>query len=467
MTVDSIYIIAQNSEIIAYKNYFGQNRRKIAEEFCNQYSKSFKNHSTVDAQYPLFIIQEKVCIFHSLSDFIILFILNSEEQLLSAQQLMYLIADILKNTYKDILNSEKLKSNFSSLLIMLDHFMEKGQPLITQKQVLESLVQPQGVLDKIEEVVIGQNQHQNENFKVLEKYIDGLNDVKDNHLHRIKDLKCREEILFDVVEFVDSIIDRYQLIHFYQIFIKMNQKQDIFIYISYSIFIKNNIRQGNLINNEINGEIKMECHLSQYPLVNVYMTIPQKFDDLSVHECLLDQADKFEADKILSFNPPSGSSSLLYYNIKTNVCRLPFNLIHHLEITKDIVKINFKLNAQPIRGQEYKTDDFYIKIIMPSEMIQKEVNVKKGNVSSNDNSLIWRVGTIPKDESLTFQAILQDKNQQNMKNSTFVACLKFTIPDYSISGTKIDKATVKNSAENQRRLARNISKSGHYEIRLN
>ncbi|KAL4510656.1 hypothetical protein ABPG72_004810 [Tetrahymena utriculariae] len=433
MTIDSIYIIAQNSEIIAYKNYFGQNRRKIAEEFCNQYSKSFKNHSTVDAQYPVFIIQEKVCIFHSLSDFIILFILNSEEQLLSAQQLMYLIADILKNTYKEILSSEKLKSNFSSLLIMLDHFMEKGQPLITQKQVLESLVQPQGVLDKIEEVVIGQNQHQNENFKVLERYIDGLNDVKDNHLHRIKDLKCREEILFDVVEFVDSIIDR----------------------------------QGNLVNNEINGEIKMECHLSQYPLVNVYMTIPQKFDDLSVHECLLDQADKFEADKILQFNPPSGSSSLIYYNIKTNVCRLPFNLIHHLEITKDIVKINFKLNAQPIRGQEYKIEDFYIKVILPSEMIQKEVNVKKGNVSSNDNSLIWRVGTIPKDESLTFQAILQDKNQQNMKNSTFVACLKFTIPDYSISGTKIDKATVKNSAENQRRLARNISKSGHYEIRLN
>ncbi|EAS07474.2 adaptor complexes medium subunit family protein (macronuclear) [Tetrahymena thermophila SB210] len=433
MTIDSIYIIAQNSEIIAYKNYFGQNRRKIAEEFCNQYSKSFKNHSTIEAQYPLFIIQEKVCIFHSLSDFIILFILNSEEQLLSAQQLMYLVADILKNTYKEILNSEKLKSNFSSLLIMLDHFMEKGQPLITQKQVLESLVQPQGVLDKIEEVVIGQNQHQNENFKVLEKYIDGLSDVKDNHLHRIKDLKCREEILFDVVEFVDSIIDR----------------------------------QGNLINNEINGEIKMECHLSQYPLVNVYMTIPQKFDDLSVHECLLDQADKFEADKILSFNPPSGSCSLLYYNIKTNVCRLPFNLIHHLEITKDTVKINFKLNAQPIRGQEYKTEDFYVKIILPSEMIQKEINVKKGNVSTNDNSLIWRVGTIPKDESLTFQAILQDKNQQNMKNSTFVACLKFTIPDYSVSGTKIDKATVKNSAENQRRLARNISKSGHYEIRLN
>lgn len=54
-----------------------------------------------------------------------------------------------------------------------------------------------------------------------------------------------------------------------------------------------------------------------------------------------------------------------------------------------------------------------------------------------------------------------------MKNSPFIACLKFSIADYSISGTKIDKATVKNSAESQKRLAKNITKSGHYEIRLN
>lgn len=54
-----------------------------------------------------------------------------------------------------------------------------------------------------------------------------------------------------------------------------------------------------------------------------------------------------------------------------------------------------------------------------------------------------------------------------MKNSTFIACLKFSIPDYSLSGTKIDKATVKNSAENQVRKAKNVTKSGHYEIRLN
>lgn len=45
---------------------------------------------------------------------------------------------------------------------------------------MELLVQPQNILDKIEEVVIGQNQHQSENFKVLEKYVEGLSDLKDN-----------------------------------------------------------------------------------------------------------------------------------------------------------------------------------------------------------------------------------------------------------------------------------------------
>lgn len=43
---------------------------------------------------------------------------------------------------------------------------------------------------------------------MLEKYVDGLNDVKDDHLYYVKGLKAKEEILFDVVEYIDSIIDR-------------------------------------------------------------------------------------------------------------------------------------------------------------------------------------------------------------------------------------------------------------------
>lgn len=40
---------------------------------------------------------------------------------------------------------------------MLDHFLDNGFPFIAQKFVLESLSKPSGVIDKIEEVIVGKS----------------------------------------------------------------------------------------------------------------------------------------------------------------------------------------------------------------------------------------------------------------------------------------------------------------------
>jgi len=50
-------------------------------------------------------------------------------------------------------------------------------------------------------------------------------------------------------------------------------------------------------------------------------------------------------------------------------------------VLKDVARIDFKLSASAIRGQEYKTEEFYIKVILPTEMVQTEVNTTRGIVS--------------------------------------------------------------------------------------
>ena len=54
-----------------------------------------------------------------------------------------------------------------------------------------------------------------------------------------------------------------------------------------------------------------------------------------------------------------------------------------------------------------------------------------------------------------------------MDDKSFAACLKFQITGLSFSGTKIDKADIKNASKNLIKKARNIAKSGYYEIRMN
>jgi AP-3 complex subunit mu len=40
---------------------------------------------------------------------------------------------------------------------MLDAFLDYGYPMITQKYVLEQIVKPAGVIEKIEQVIVGRN----------------------------------------------------------------------------------------------------------------------------------------------------------------------------------------------------------------------------------------------------------------------------------------------------------------------
>ncbi|EGR29171.1 hypothetical protein IMG5_161480 [Ichthyophthirius multifiliis] len=482
-----IYIYQQIiSEIISYKNYKCKNQNKIIEEFHKQYVQKFKSmiKSPEKQQYPLININDHICAFQTINDFIIVFIITEEVfktknmflnkkilykiqiPILLIYNLIHLLADVLKSTFKDILNSEKLRNNFSSLTITLDHFLEQGVPLITQKFVLESLLQPQGFLDKIEEVVIGQNQHWQENFKALEHYVNGLSDLTYNQINRVENIRYKEELLFDIIEYYDCIIDK----------------------------------QSNFITSEINGEIKMDCQLSQQPYVQIYLNMPQEIFDYSLHDSALDSAEKFENEKVLSFIPPSGLSSILYYkqkiqikfiffyftkSIKNTSPRVPFDLFHHLEINNNQAKLELKLQNRSVRGIEYKTEDFFIKVMLPNGIQQSEISQNYGTVTSQENvafclknkikqnilqkkqALIWKVGTIIKDEVLKLNAIFKQKMHKNLKNSHFVVCLKFTINDYSLSGSKLEKVTVKNGAQNLKKGFKILTKSGNYEIRLN
>ena len=92
---------------------------------------------------------------------------------------------------------------------MLDHFLDHGFPLITQRYVLESMIKPYKMMDKIEEALVGKNPHSKENSQILEKYVEGVSDIKQYATWRINDYKASEEIFFDVIEYIDCIMEKY------------------------------------------------------------------------------------------------------------------------------------------------------------------------------------------------------------------------------------------------------------------
>ena len=138
---------------------------------------------------------------------------------------------------------------------MLDHYLDYGFPLITQKYILESMIKPYKMIDKLEETFVGKNSHAKDNIQFLEKYVEAVSDVKPYSIWRISDYKASEELYFDVIEYIDCILD------------------------------KNN----QYLHQNINGEIKVNCQLSGNPEINVFLNIPNNFYDYAIHDCLFDR----------------------------------------------------------------------------------------------------------------------------------------------------------------------------------
>ncbi len=69
-------------------------------------------------------------------------------------------------------------------------------------------MKPHGVMDKIEETIVGRSGLSKDNSQILEKYVECVSDVKDYSIWRIPDIKSNEELFFDVIEYYDCVIDK-------------------------------------------------------------------------------------------------------------------------------------------------------------------------------------------------------------------------------------------------------------------
>lgn len=74
-------------------------------------------------------------------------------------------------------------------------------------------------------------------MSLLEKYIDGQADVREHSQYRLPEIKGEEEVYFDVIEFLDCVFDK----------------------------------NGRILIEEINGEIKVDCNLSGVPELFVFL----------------------------------------------------------------------------------------------------------------------------------------------------------------------------------------------------
>ncbi|CAD8112881.1 unnamed protein product [Paramecium primaurelia] len=433
MSIDTIFILSQNGEILAHRIFKGLKRKDTLPEFYTQFVQFFRG-TNADKEYPIIRIKDALYPFVTFSDIIIGAIVTEEIPVLQLFATLFLILDVLKASFPNE-SSEKLKQNLHSIGIMLDSIFDYGYPQITQKHVLESIVKPGGIIEKIEEKIIGRQNVQKETVSLLEKYIDGQADVREHSQYRLPEIKGEEEVYFDVIEFLDCVFDK----------------------------------NGRILIEEINGEIKVDCNLSGVPELFVFLNQTNQFNDYTVHECLLQKIDTYERERVLAFVPPSGTTTIFYYNIKGISIRPPFEFIPKLQFINNQVKIEFLLKNRPVRGQSYVVDEFHTKLTVPTGLTLGETEMAQGTLQQLENAILWRIGKLEIDSSIRLAVTFTSTEDQFniIQQGNFLVQLKFVVNTFSPSQTKIDKVEVRNGAKVLTKKARNIAKSGYYEIRLN
>lgn len=90
---------------------------------------------------------------------------------------------------------------------MLESYLCNGYPLITEKYPLEKPIKDTGVIAKFEKAIKSGIDSTDIEPNAFESYIDSLNDIRPSKWV-VKTGNFSEVILFDIFEYLDTIIDK-------------------------------------------------------------------------------------------------------------------------------------------------------------------------------------------------------------------------------------------------------------------
>ena len=90
---------------------------------------------------------------------------------------------------------------------MIDQFLDFGYPLINDNFTMQQLLKAPTVMQKVEKAIKSTGITKTQSVNVLEKYVDSMSDIREENW-AVSDIKTDNEILFDVIEYLDIVIDK-------------------------------------------------------------------------------------------------------------------------------------------------------------------------------------------------------------------------------------------------------------------
>lgn len=404
--IRSLFILTEKGDIIIEKHWRGFLNRSIIDQFVNEIN---KYDSPQDI--PPIIATSKFYLVHFYAGdlFFVCPVQGDVPPLLITDFLVRLV-EIFKEYFGTISETE-MKNNFVTVYQLLDEVMDSGVPFTTELNILKEMVPPPSLLSWPKE-------------KKLELPEELASNVPWRHSMKY----TTNEIFFDIVEEIDSVVDI----------------------------------NGLVITSSIFGSVNVQCKLSGMPDLTLHWSNPRLFDDASFHPCV--RYHRYEMDRVVSFIPPDGNFCLMKYRIYQPI-QPPIYCKPSITFHETGARLNVMVG--PKNCGDKIVEDVLITIPFPKTVATVNLEALIGSTNWDDQTKLfkWFIPKIPKDKTPMLEGSVSLVPGAHPPECNPTVRVGFTVPMFCASGIKVESLALHNESYKPYKGVKFITRSGKFQVR--
>jgi hypothetical protein len=231
---------------------------------------------------------------------------------------------------------------------MLDHYIPNGIPLLSDQNVLTTLVTPYNLTDKIGEKIIGIAKTYN--TVTLDAYVNKAQIEMNADFIKYRDELCKSlpQLLFDYIDYVTLTCDK----------------------------------KFNALNNTCYSEINVKSDLPNNTPINILLNIPYEIVACSVDNSVHTKTKEIIKKKNVDCTCRHGEYTLMNIvpSISNNFIQLPFTINADSSINNDKLNIHIDIQLKKIKEDFHDIENVMITVLFNTS---NNEHVKNSNLSAN------------------------------------------------------------------------------------
>ena len=348
--MDAIYIInTKNREILLFKEYTSSTSPRLT---LQSFLITLDTYLTSSPSPYLQINNTTIIPFQikTQSTDILYVILTSTNDIYipSYNTILSNLNHTLTTAFKTSPTPTLIRDNIILILLMIDHYIPNGIPLLSDQNVLTTLVSPYKLTDKIGEKIIGIAKTYN--TITLDAYVNNAQIEMNADFIKYRDELCKSlpQLLFDYIDYVNITCDK----------------------------------KFNILNNTCYSEINIKSDLPNNTPINILLNIPYEIISCSVDNSVNTKTKEIIKKKNVDCTCRHGEYTLMNIvpNLSNNFIQLPFTINADSNINNDKLNIHIDIQLKKIKEDFHDVENVSITILFNTSNNQ---HVKNSNLSAN------------------------------------------------------------------------------------